>query len=413
MPSYTLFTSLLALAATNLVLAQEEKATFTHYGIPDSANCATTANACGPVTASGFTAAISQKQFGVGPGAGAGPGCGECWTLHIQSDETAKAVTQKSINVTVNNLCPISGNEQWCNVPNAYGGQVHFDLCADTGAAADFFTSSGSGIGYAEPCGSSSGSSPAPVGSSSSSSSSAAQATSSAAEASAASSSSSAEAYSTAAASSMESAIDSTTASTASIPTAPGPVSISTTLSSTYAPPTGTAPNPTTSVLGTGAGSSPIGTAPNPTTTLAGTGAGTSTATATATVTVTGTGSPPTNTVGGGSGMGWNATTSVGGTGTATGTGVPVPTGTSAPAPAGPPATYPPHCGHWRHHHHHPSGPPRGRFHPYPEAEERRSYYPPGPPSGYGPDGCPHWEPQGARGKPHRPGWGPRAYMLG
>lgn len=134
------------------------KATFTQYGSGDqngSPNCATTVNACGDpsVYAGKYTAAISQKQFGVGPGQGAGPACGTCYELTIETDLDGNPVTQKTITVVVNNLCPIDGNPI-CDVPNQYGGEANFDLCIDSGAAAAFFTSSGAGIGTAQqvPC---------------------------------------------------------------------------------------------------------------------------------------------------------------------------------------------------------------------------------------------------------------------
>lgn len=145
------FQPLLALAAL-APLASALKATFTEYGSGDqngSANCATAVNACGAANKySGHTAALSQSQFGAGPGQGTGPACGTCYELTIQTDLSGNAVTQKTIKVTVNNLCPINGN-QICNVPNQYGGAIHFDLCKDTGAASAFFTSAQAGIGTA------------------------------------------------------------------------------------------------------------------------------------------------------------------------------------------------------------------------------------------------------------------------
>ena len=60
------------------------KASFTEYGAGDSfgsPNCNTATAACGFYTtgATGYSAAVSQNEFGVGPGAGAGPACGTCW----------------------------------------------------------------------------------------------------------------------------------------------------------------------------------------------------------------------------------------------------------------------------------------------------------------------------------------------
>ena len=140
----------LFLLAAPLGAMAQTKATFTEYGsgdINNSPNCATTVNACG-TPQPGYTAALSQAQFGVGPNQGAGPACGTCYQLTIDTDLNGNPVTQKTITVTINNLCPIDGNPI-CNVPNQYGGQIHFDLCIDSGAAAAFFTSSTSGIGSA------------------------------------------------------------------------------------------------------------------------------------------------------------------------------------------------------------------------------------------------------------------------
>jgi hypothetical protein len=139
---------------TSILHAQQLKATFTEYGSGDqngSPNCATTVNACGNPSqySNPYTAALSQAQFGVGPGQGAGPACGTCYQLTIQTDLNGNAVAQNTITVVINNLCPINGNPI-CNVPNQYGGQIHFDLCSDSGAAAAFFTSSQAGIGVAQ-----------------------------------------------------------------------------------------------------------------------------------------------------------------------------------------------------------------------------------------------------------------------
>ena len=139
-----------ALLTAPLGVSAQLRASFTEYGSGDqngSSNCATTDNACG-IPQPGFSAAISQAQFGVGPGQGAGPACGTCYQLSITSDLDGNAVTPKTITIKVNNLCPVDGNPI-CNVPNQYGAQVHFDICSDSGAAAAFFTSSGAGLGSA------------------------------------------------------------------------------------------------------------------------------------------------------------------------------------------------------------------------------------------------------------------------
>ena len=60
------------------------KASFTEYGSGDSfgsGNCNTATTACGFYTSPGYSAAVSQNEFGVGPGQGAGSACGTCCTL--------------------------------------------------------------------------------------------------------------------------------------------------------------------------------------------------------------------------------------------------------------------------------------------------------------------------------------------
>ena len=127
----------LSLALAPALTLAQMKATFTHYGggdIMGSANCKSATPACGDGTqnVAGFTAAISQNEYGVGPGAGRGPACGTCYKLTVDSTASGQREASKTITVTVNNLCPAQGNEQWCsmgsNGTNSYGAQVHFDL---------------------------------------------------------------------------------------------------------------------------------------------------------------------------------------------------------------------------------------------------------------------------------------------
>ncbi|KAF9462911.1 endoglucanase V-like protein [Collybia nuda] len=105
------------------------------------------APACGK-TASGFTAAINQLSFGAAPGAGAGDACGRCFAVTGDADPFSPAYTGpfKSIIVKVTDLCPISGNQEWCgqtttNRNNQHGKPFHFDICSDTGGAGAFFPS--------------------------------------------------------------------------------------------------------------------------------------------------------------------------------------------------------------------------------------------------------------------------------
>lgn len=126
-----MYTVLTVLASAALASAATYKASFTEYGSTDtwgSGNCNVNTAACGFYTyvsttpspspkfpqliltplQPGYSAAVSQNVFGVGPGAGAGPGCGTCWKLTIETDSSGNAVSNagNSIIVQVNNLCP-------------------------------------------------------------------------------------------------------------------------------------------------------------------------------------------------------------------------------------------------------------------------------------------------------------------
>ncbi|KAJ7230706.1 RlpA-like double-psi beta-barrel-protein domain-containing protein-containing protein [Mycena pura] len=104
--------------------------------------------ACG-VASTGFSAAINQLAFGSVPGLGPGDACGRCFALTGTSDPFSPAFTGpfgKSIVVKVTDMCPVQGNEQWCGQTatsdtNQFNMPVHFDICEDTGGAAQFFPS--------------------------------------------------------------------------------------------------------------------------------------------------------------------------------------------------------------------------------------------------------------------------------
>lgn len=131
------------------------KTTVTYYGAGDtfgSGNCNTNTAACFFYTQPGFSAAVSQNLYGVGPGAGQGPGCGTCWKLTAETDSSGNALSNagNSIVVMINNLCPADGNplcsQNSLGGTNQYGANVNFDLCRDSGAADAFFGSSGVGL---------------------------------------------------------------------------------------------------------------------------------------------------------------------------------------------------------------------------------------------------------------------------
>ncbi|KAG9767689.1 hypothetical protein ABEF93_005376 [Exophiala dermatitidis] len=131
------------------------KASITHYGSGDSfgsPNCNTNTAACFFYTSPGFSAAVSQNLYGVGPGAGQGPACGTCWKLVGETDSSGNKLSNAgtSIVVMVNNLCPADGNplcaQNGLSGTNQYGANVNFDLCSDSGASAAFFGNSGVGL---------------------------------------------------------------------------------------------------------------------------------------------------------------------------------------------------------------------------------------------------------------------------
>jgi hypothetical protein len=158
--STTLLASgLLALGAS----AQTYKASFTEYGSGDqnnSGNCNVKTTACGYYTQPGYSAAVSQNEFGAGPGQGAGPACGTCCTsplstfsslsqllimggsradgfkpgrLTIETDSSGNKVSNagNSIVVKVTNLCPADGNplcaQNGLSGTNQYGANLNFD----------------------------------------------------------------------------------------------------------------------------------------------------------------------------------------------------------------------------------------------------------------------------------------------
>jgi hypothetical protein len=120
--------------------------TYTHLPLEDH-KLTLRIPACG-ISASGFTAAVSQLAFGAAPGAGAGDACGRCFAVTATQDPFSPSFTGpfKTVVVKVTDECPAAGNQEWCgqtqsNPTNEHGAPVHFDLCEDTGAATSFFPS--------------------------------------------------------------------------------------------------------------------------------------------------------------------------------------------------------------------------------------------------------------------------------
>ena len=86
--------------------------------------------ACG-VAANGFTAAVSQLTFGSEPGLGPGDACGRCFALTGAADPYSPSYTGpfNSVVVKVTDMCPLSGNTEWCgqttaDPTNQYGASV-------------------------------------------------------------------------------------------------------------------------------------------------------------------------------------------------------------------------------------------------------------------------------------------------
>jgi hypothetical protein len=171
--------ALLAASAGLASAATSYKASFTQYGSTDtwgSGNCNVATTACGFYTSvslpstshlphlshlphpstntphqPGYSAAVSQNEFGVGTGAGAGPACGTCWKLTASTDSSGNKKTFGApIVVQVTNLCPSESNplcaQNGLSGTNQYGANLNFDLCIDSGASAALFGSSGVGL---------------------------------------------------------------------------------------------------------------------------------------------------------------------------------------------------------------------------------------------------------------------------
>ncbi|KAH9024601.1 endoglucanase V-like protein [Lactarius hengduanensis] len=144
--------SLLATAVHGSVVELEPRATGGYIQNPSGTASFTFYSGCSPPacgkSATGFTAAMSQLAFGAPSGLGPGDACGRCFQVTGDKDPYSPnfAGPFNSVVVKVTNLCPASGNEQWCGQTtsqptNTLGMSVHFDLCQDTGTDKAFFPS--------------------------------------------------------------------------------------------------------------------------------------------------------------------------------------------------------------------------------------------------------------------------------
>lgn len=126
------FTFLSVISATALSATVSERATGGYVQNASGSASFTMYTGCGQPacgkSASGYTAAINQLAFGSAPGSGAGDACGRCFRLTGQADPYSPNYGGpfKSIVVKVTDLCPVSGNVEWCgqsrsNPNNAHG----------------------------------------------------------------------------------------------------------------------------------------------------------------------------------------------------------------------------------------------------------------------------------------------------
>ncbi|KAJ4408038.1 hypothetical protein N0V82_009777 [Gnomoniopsis sp. IMI 355080] len=147
----------LALAVAQNTTGTTYNTTISWYGTNDargSPNCNSNKAACGFYTYPGFSAAVSQNLFGAAAGAGAGPACGTCYKLTVQTDAASGAAVPNagsSIVVMVNNLCPATDDNPLCaqsdlQSVNQFGATVDFNLCNDDGAHAALLTPAGTGL---------------------------------------------------------------------------------------------------------------------------------------------------------------------------------------------------------------------------------------------------------------------------
>ncbi|ORY71137.1 RlpA-like double-psi beta-barrel-protein domain-containing protein-containing protein [Pseudomassariella vexata] len=141
------FLNLLALAAVPAA-ALSGKATTTRYydGLEGACGCGTSSGMFSWQSGgSGFyTAAASQTLFGSGS-TWCGSGCGKCYKLTSTGSAPCSScgsggASGQSIIVMVTNLCPNSGNAQWCpnaGATNQYGFSYHFDIMAQNPVLGD------------------------------------------------------------------------------------------------------------------------------------------------------------------------------------------------------------------------------------------------------------------------------------
>ncbi|TVY24167.1 Endoglucanase-5 [Lachnellula hyalina] len=147
--STLLFTLTTCISST---LAQSGQATTTRYYDGLKGACG-----CGPATGNSmfswqssigtgiYTAAVSQALYDTGGLSWCGAGCGKCYQLTSTGSAPCSScgtggASGQSIIVMATNLCPNSGNAQWCasvGGTNDYGFEYHFDIMAQSEVLGD------------------------------------------------------------------------------------------------------------------------------------------------------------------------------------------------------------------------------------------------------------------------------------
>ncbi|KAJ4407860.1 Endoglucanase-5 [Gnomoniopsis sp. IMI 355080] len=134
----------LAIASTTYALSGQTTTTRYYDGTEGACGCGTTSGNFAwqtGISSGVYTAAASQTLFGAGS-TWCGTGCGTCYELTSTGESPcsscgAGGASGESIIVMVTNLCPNSGNAQWCPVDggtNEYGYSYHFDIMASSSA---------------------------------------------------------------------------------------------------------------------------------------------------------------------------------------------------------------------------------------------------------------------------------------
>ncbi|KAF8344144.1 glycoside hydrolase [Cantharellus anzutake] len=134
----------LVLASISSVFAAQATTTRYYDGSEGACGCG---NNSGPFTwqkgiSSGvYTAAASQGIFDAAGATWCGGGCGLCFKLTSSGEAPCSTCgtgggAGQSIIVMVTNLCPSTGNGQWCpstGSMNDYGYSAHFDIMSKDG----------------------------------------------------------------------------------------------------------------------------------------------------------------------------------------------------------------------------------------------------------------------------------------